>query len=111
MSALSKNRILILLIAQCIKCRKVVRNGILCDLCDKWNHFRCVGVDENDLPDVNTEWKCPSCDSGPEKVSFDVTVEGEESESNIQTLKQVIHLLNLDLDTERGKLKVKMLPY
>lgn len=37
-------------IVRCTKCSKVVRNGILCDVSDKWSHFRCAEVQEDNLP-------------------------------------------------------------
>lgn len=29
---------------KCGFCNKSLRNGILCDVCDEWNHFRCVVI-------------------------------------------------------------------
>lgn len=46
---------------KCLKCNKTVKNGVLCDECDSWHHFRCAEVDKDSLPDENSVWNCPSC--------------------------------------------------
>lgn len=51
----------IILNDKCLKCSKTVKNGILCDLCDRWNHFKCAEINEKDIPDESEEWKCPAC--------------------------------------------------
>jgi hypothetical protein len=41
---------------KCGKCNKVVRNGILCDNCDKWYFNKCSNVNEDKIPDK--QWLC-----------------------------------------------------
>lgn len=71
----------------CDKCRKTVRNGILCDSCDMWNHFRCAKVDEKCLPDENLPWICPRCVSGQNHTS-QPTVDSERA--TLQTIVKVL---------------------
>ena len=35
-------------------------NWIQCDICDKWYHYICVGLDEMENFDEE-EWMCPNC--------------------------------------------------
>lgn len=44
-----------------VKCSRNVRNGILCDACDLWHHFRCANIKEDEIPDEKSQWKCPRC--------------------------------------------------
>jgi hypothetical protein len=56
-TAVSNN---ILVNNKCGKCNKIVRNGILCDNCDKWFHFnKCSNVNEDKIPDK--QWLCTLC--------------------------------------------------
>jgi len=44
----------------CIKCGHGV-NGLVmidCDVCRKWYHIRCVGIDTSSIP---IKWICPEC--------------------------------------------------
>lgn len=44
----------------CGKCTKIVRNGILCESCDRWFHFeKCSKVEELNVP--KREWSCATC--------------------------------------------------
>lgn len=63
----TKNRILMCI--KCSKCNKLVRNGILCDKCDMWIHFRCARLEETCLPDENTPWKCQACEDGGVQIA------------------------------------------
>jgi hypothetical protein len=50
----------ILIDNKCGKRNRVVRNGILCDNCDKWYHFnKCSRISEDIIPD--TQWLYVSC--------------------------------------------------
>jgi hypothetical protein len=94
---------------KCDKCKKVVRNGILCDSCDLWNHFRCANVSEDNIPDEKSEWLCPRCSTTshlvvPDEVSL-VSLDSKMEEAN---LMQIISLLRQDiqvLKAENEKLK------
>lgn len=44
----------------CLKCNKGLRNGISCDVCDHWQHFRCAKISEDEIKGYeSSEWKCP----------------------------------------------------
>lgn len=77
---------------KCIKCSKVVRNGILCDVCDKWNHFRCAKVQEDNLPKDEVQWKCPHC-----SLNTDVSA-AATSDSELETLKVIVKILENDME-------------
>lgn len=93
----------------CVKCRKIVRNGILCDLCDLWNHFKCVNVPEDNLPDENTEWFCPKCVSLHDNMlNFGTGRETRDKEDEKISLLEVISCLQNDqqvLKSENERLK------
>jgi hypothetical protein len=61
MSVLSPSSSRIIKDIKCLKCKKVVRNGILCDKCDCWHHFRCSKILEDEIPDENSECSGPAC--------------------------------------------------
>lgn len=54
----AQSRNCVILDINCSKCSNV-KNGILCDCCDKWWHFRSVNLIEECLTSENNEWKCP----------------------------------------------------
>lgn len=91
-----KNRILC--DVKCVKCRKTVRNGILCDNCDLWHHFRCGNLTDENIPSDESEWFCPRCISTssitPSKqVSLPVASKTIEE---LETLKEIISILEED---------------
>ena len=66
-----KNKVLIMIKGG--KCRKVVRNGIVCDHCDMWFHFeKCSDVTAENIPE--NEWCCSACVG----VGHDVSVKFNE---------------------------------
>jgi hypothetical protein len=88
----------ILLDNKCGKCNKVVRNGILCDNCDKWYHFnKCSTVSEDKIPD--TQWRCVSCSTRNELANEKETGEYDNSEvlrkliEEISSLREIISVL------------------
>lgn len=97
-SAPDKNRIL--LDIKCDKCNTVVKNGILCDPCDKWFHFKCANISENSLPTENDEWKCAKCqdsESASAVQDLAITVSLDSSGTTIANLNKVIELLKSDI--------------
>ena len=51
----------------CNICKNEVKNNdksVLCDLCNKWNHIECVGIDSayyEKLQKDTKRWYCPNC--------------------------------------------------
>ena len=54
----------------CGECNKDIKsnteefkdNSIECDNCNRWCHFKCVNIkDENDIPTDTEAWLCPEC--------------------------------------------------
>ena len=43
----------------------LIREHLLCDLCDKWSHIRCIGVSENNYREFSAaevfDCCCPLC--------------------------------------------------
>lgn len=108
-SASVKNRVL--LDTKCSKCNKVVKNGILCDLCDKWIHFKCSKLSEENLPDENAEWICPRCQDRENGVVTLNETTLDSSEGTIASLNKVIKLLKDDiihLKEENERLRPKL---
>jgi hypothetical protein len=61
----------ILVDIKCGKCNKAVRNGILCENCDKWFHFnKCSNVREDKISDKY--WYCNLC--SPRNACLDETM-------------------------------------
>lgn len=87
----------VLLNIKCLKCSKVVRNRIRCDLCDRWNHFRCVNID---IPSDNEEWKCPMCMSSNMAACDDTFSVSARHHGNANIgLHELISQLQKDIDT------------
>lgn len=67
--------------AKCGKCTKIVRNGILCEKCDKWFHFsKCCDIDEDKIP--ISEWLCATC------LANDVATSDTTNESRNEQCKE-----------------------
>ena len=78
---------------RCKKCKKVVRNGILCDSCDKWLHFRCGNTKKGSEIEDNKKWSCPQCIH-----NGDVNNEGKEDSTNdVSSLLEIVSILQNDL--------------
>lgn len=109
-SAPAKSKVLLNI--KCRKCNKTVRNGILCDMCDWWHHFKCASIEENNIPAENIEWACPACvgvcsDELP-NVSNDLPV---DSRKDSDTLLAVVAALKNEINilTVENKRLVKIL--
>lgn len=82
----------------CLKCNKVVRNGILCDFCGHWQHFRWAKISENEIKGYkSSEWKCPVCVEG--NVSALITPKTETNIGNVHSLRTIIHSLKEENQT------------
>ncbi|XP_068084679.1 uncharacterized protein [Anabrus simplex] len=46
---------------KCGKCRKTVKNGILCKLCDRWWHFKCGKRSREEKFNAIEDWFCDQC--------------------------------------------------
>ncbi|XP_023709685.1 uncharacterized protein LOC111865696 [Cryptotermes secundus] len=95
----------ILVDIKCGKCNKVVRNGILCDNCDKWYHFnKCSNVNEDKIPD--NQWLCASCSRQNAPESEVMTTQYVECEAirklleEISSLREMISILQRERDQE-----------
>lgn len=83
---------------KCVKCNKVVRNGILCDSCDRWNHFRCGNVIESNIP--KDSWACPKCKDAESSCKMAADMDGvgvRQVSSNEASMLEVIAVLQDDL--------------
>lgn len=91
---------------KCFKCNKIVKNGILCDVCDRWYHFKCGNLPNYEEIDVNEDWHCAACDrhdSGNEGLN---TVSCEYSSA-----LEIIKVLQNDIEAlknENSLLKSKV---
>lgn len=77
----------------CKLCKKRVKDrGIQCDVCNKWLHPDCVGLDETEylrLGESDETWLCPDCNKKDDlKKDFYSTL---QAETNIRGLK-VAHI-------------------
>lgn len=57
--AVGKNTFKIL--DKCAECKRIVKNGILCDICDRWWHFKCAELPNFEEIDENMDWSCVDC--------------------------------------------------
>lgn len=39
--------------------KKKIDSWIACDVCDRWYHYSCVGIDQT--PEDDAVFKCPPC--------------------------------------------------
>lgn len=62
-SCVAPGKITVLVDTKCSKCNSNVRNGILCDICDKWSHFKCSNVTEDNITDEDVVMICPACET------------------------------------------------
>lgn len=92
---------------KCVKCRRNVRNGILCDVCDKWSHFKCANISENNPPDENIEWACPTCTTN---AAEEQTTQISDVESSLQKVIDILQQDILDLKLEISELRKKPEP-
>ena len=58
---------------ECTECgKKVTKDGIQCEICDKWNHSKCAGIKpevyEFISSNVQTHWFCSNCNEGTGKM-------------------------------------------
>jgi hypothetical protein len=101
-SAPQKNRVIIS--DKCSKCNRTVKNGVLCDSCDRWVHFKCGKIDDKDKIDETTEWLCPTC------ISMDGSMMAEQQSDHVSEVnyKEIVAILQNDLkelQNEYEKLK------
>lgn len=102
---------------KCGKCNRLVKNGVLCDGCDVWYHFKkCSNILET--TSLEDEWFCQSCTEARENgevnsqdINSQDTNEGKQScpcihdnkcnvskfEEEIKSLHKIISLLQKDL--------------
>ena len=85
----------------CKKCAKIVRNGVLCNNCDKYWHFRCGKVDSALIEDLNeTTWYCMECNgteiSGPQSATNRAC---NPLEVEVKNLRAIIKTLQDDIRT------------
>lgn len=78
----------------CKKCKRKVCNGILCDYCDRWLHFKCGKINENDLQNDFNDWKCPLC----VEVQDDLVASSETNVNELSSFNEIILVLRKDLD-------------
>lgn len=93
---------------KCLKCRKVVRKGILCDSCDYWHHFKCAEAKEEDLPEENTEWNCPSSCNQVNMATHSDTLRCDKTATMdmiISTLQEDLQQAKQDIFTLRSMLE------
>jgi hypothetical protein len=91
-----------ILINKCSKCKKVVRNGILCDNCDKCYHFnKCSNVCEDKIP--NNKQLCVPCLSFEALIHENITTEHVNSEVVRKLLNEIstLHAIIPALQSER----------
>lgn len=83
----------------CKKCKKVVKNGILCCECDRYIHYRCAKIDPSLSDNVksDTTWSCEDCtiqESHMEQIT-QLREENANLKAIIEALKEdIIHLQN-----------------
>lgn len=87
---------------KCGKCKRQVKNGVLCDGCDVWYHFKkCSNILETTT--LENEWYCPTCCEAKENGVLD---ELQEGEYNIRTCFQEEKGLVSKLQEEIDSLRV-----
>lgn len=74
---------------KCRSCNKKVKNGILCEICDLWYHFRCGDVQESDTINESEEWWCKACKENGDSVAC--------TEESDKSLWKIIEILQSEL--------------
>lgn len=73
-------------------------------MCDQWHHFRCAGTKESELPDENSDWKCPTCRNNMVTNGDEVDVVGESvMKEGKASLAEVVTALQLELSHVKGE--------
>lgn len=52
---------LIKILDKCAKCKRIVRNGIMCDICDSWWHLKCAELISFEETYENMYWSRVEC--------------------------------------------------
>lgn len=83
-------------------CRRKVKNGIQCEMCDNWHHFgKCSNIEEFNIPE---NWFCDTC----KQTSKDDDVNGT-TVNNIthgDVLAEVIQQLKQEIDSLTENIKI-----
>lgn len=83
---------------KCIKCKKVVKNGVLCESCDHWYHFRCGSFEEDGL-NKTEEWSCATC----LETNQGNVMDSHKDSGTENSLQKVIDLLLADMQELKKK--------
>ena len=79
---------------ECTECgKKVTKDGIQCEICDRWNHSKCAGIKaevyEFISSNVQTHWFCRNCNESTGKMIKEIKRLQERVENiESQVIKQ-----------------------
>lgn len=97
---------------KCGCCDKAVQDGILCNMCDEGNHFHCVDIIKDKIPNKNIKWQCPKCLKGS-NIKFDdgkieqaLIVDKNKSETEVQSRSTVLTPLSSHGNEEEHRLSL-----
>lgn len=87
---------------ECTECGKnVTKDGIQCEICDRWNHSKCAGIKAEVYEFISSSaqihWFCSKCNEGTGKMI-----------KEIKRLQERVETLNHKLSSKRKKVKKKL---
>ena len=90
----------ILLDIKCGKCTRVVRNGVICDYCDKWYHFsKCSEISKDEAPQLT--WVCKLCVGKQNTVTYE-TMQSKINSEEQKEIENVILKLTEEIESLRA---------
>lgn len=109
---------------ECTECgKKVTKDGIQCEICDKWNHSKCASIKAEVYDfissNVQTHWFCSNCNEGTGKMIKEIKrlqekVENIESqivkqkEESKKEIEKILDSQNQEVKKELEKMAKEM---
>lgn len=85
------------------KCKRKVKNGILCDICDCWYHFKCGNMPNCEKIDENKDWFCSNCVNNSGTSNANGSCQTVDKNREYSSALEIISILKNDIETLKGQ--------
>lgn len=85
---------------KCSSCNKRFSNGVICDKCNSYLHFRCAGIKVKEITSIKDSWTCAQCKQHASDVTLQCTqcLDGKKIREEAASLKTVISVITKELN-------------